>query len=423
MVCSKPGCPKLLKDAAGFTLGFASPRDSFGNYTISSNGATTSCAGQFLLLDQGSAYMLYASAAGFTWYKRLDPPNGHCVHMNPPSLVAAVPSRPPPPPPHPSLAGDPTKDYLVGTEATCCGAATTSLKNGPEIRGCGDLSCAPEPMHFAITPWFNQQEAVNAAASAATAGADFASAWNQESRMEAIAQYVYFIRICNEWQGNAVCGPFVNGDENQGEAVDPTTWTNGIKNTIKAIRAHPKLNNIKIAIDGPLDTEQDKYILPLLGSDGVNLLANDAYIGTGGYYDWSSPIYSVGSWHGAETKVLAHFAGVADAYNRPMVFPEWCDKFDDGYVTSHFANWVNTHNVVAVVYWDDPGTLAPPESPCAVDSSPAKLAAYQKAFGNHKYAGTYWPVVIPWPNIVTWSPRSTQPTGQKGLRRILHNHR
>jgi hypothetical protein len=279
-------------------------------------------------------------------------------------------------------------------------------------------------MHFALEPWPNQQEAVNAAANPATAAADIANNWSQVSRTDAIAQYVYFVRICNEWEGNPTCGPFVNGNESNGQAIDPATWSKGIIYAIQSLRADPNFKNIKIAIDAPIDAETDKYALPIIQAGVVDLLAWDLYLGNGGYNDGSSPNQETASWHGASTNQLAHINNLSVQYKLPMVFPEWCDGFDTGNNMTRIANWFNTHNVVAAVYWDDkPYSTTGPEVGCQVDFNQSKLDAYTAAFANHQYGGTYWSPVIPWPNIVTWSPRSTQSIGQKVPRRIFDNHR
>jgi hypothetical protein len=202
------------------------------------------------------------------------------------------------------------------------------------------------------------------------------------------AKYIYFIRLCNEWQANASCGPFVKGDEKRGEAIDPATWIAGVRNFIRAIRSDPNLKNVKIAFDAPYAAEQAKYYP---GDAYVDLLTYDMYPGKG------QGATSQDAWNWEVTGPLRNINNFATKHGKPMGFPEWCEKFLDGYITTEMAKWVNIHNVVDLQFWNEKGGAGVPgEVNCNIDATIAKLNAFKAAWHGYKYTGSFWPVIIPW---------------------------
>lgn len=198
--------------------------------------------------------------------------------------------------------------------------------------------------------------------------------------------YTYFIRICNEWQGNGNCGPFIHADENQGEAIDPATWIAGVRNYINALRANPYFKNTKVAMDVPYTAEQAKYYP---GDAYIDILTYDIYNGNG-----TGGPGGVASWNFVYNTYLKPML----SYNKPMAFPEFCNKFPGGYFIAQMAQFMNTHNVVALAFWNVPGWGSYPpygEYNCQLDATTDTLAAYQTAFRGYKYSGSYWPVITP----------------------------
>lgn len=269
-------------------------------------------------------------------------------------------------------------NYLIGFDWSF-GAIGQALGGNPMIVGCGNIDCI-EPMHFGLPQFNNQSQA------AAAANGWLKSQWASllRSRVDPLARYVYFIRVCSEWQGQA-CGPFINGDDNQGEAIDPATWIAGIRNFVNFIRSDPKLRNVKIGFDVPYTAKQAKYYP---GDAYVDIITYDMYPGLG------QGVTSQDAWNWEVNGPLAAMI----SYGKPMAVPEFCEKFADGYVTTQMAQWANTHNVVALVFWNQNGGGNPAtgEVNCNIDSTPGKLNAFKAAWQGYKYTGSFWPVIIPW---------------------------
>jgi hypothetical protein len=272
-------------------------------------------------------------------------------------------------------------NYLIGYDQDF-GDIANALGGNPMIVGCGNIDCAPEPMHYGLHQMDDQSQAAAAAANTLT------GQWESEyfvNRVDPAGPYTYFIRVCSEWQGSTACGPFVNGDENQGEAIDPATWIAGVRNFVDFVRADPNLKNVKIGFDVPYTPEQAKYYP---GDDYVDIITYDMYPGLG-----QGPT-SQAAWDWEITGPLAAMM----SYGKPMAVPEFCEKFADGYVTTQLAQWANTQNVVALVFWNQNGLGNPAtgEVNCNIDSTPAKLNAFMAAWYGYKYTGSFWPVIIPW---------------------------
>lgn len=287
----------------------------------------------------------------------------------------------PPAPPSGSNYGG----YLIGVDADAAGLNDfiNTLGIKPMVGGCGNVDCSPRPMDYALPFIFHQSDA--AAAASGSMNASWVSYLNTRG-IDTAGRYTYFIRICNEWQGNNQCGPFINGDEKQGEAIDPATWIAGVRNFIKVIRADRSLRNVKIAFDTPYDAEQAKYYP---GNDYVDILTYDMYPGKG------QGNTAVDAWNGELNGPLAYML----SYNKPMAFPEWCSKFPDGYIITQMAQFMNTHNVVAINIVDIPGWggWAPNEEVnCTLDETDDRFNAFQNAWHGYKYTGSFWPVIIPW---------------------------
>jgi hypothetical protein len=272
-------------------------------------------------------------------------------------------------------------NYLIGFDWSF-GDIAQALGGNPMIVGCGNIDCT-SPMHFGL-PQMNDQSQAAAAASGAL------NAQNRStlrSRVDHLAQYVYFIRVCSEWQG-AACGPFVKGDEKYGEAIDPATWIAGVRNFINVIRSDVNLKKVKIAFDAPYTDEQAKYYP---GDAYIDILTYDPYPGKG------QGTTSEDAWNWEINGPLGYINNFATQHRKAMAFPEFCEKFPDGYITTQMAEWVNTHNVVAIVFWNQEwGGGVPGEVNCNIDATTAKLNAFKAAWHGYKYTGSFWPVVIPW---------------------------
>ena len=270
-------------------------------------------------------------------------------------------------------------NYLIGYDQDF-GDIGDALGGNPMIVGCGNIDCT-EPMHFGLPQLDDQSQAAGAASGSLN------SQWAAEyfnNRVDPLASYIYFIRVCSEWQGSNVCGPFINGDENQGEAIDPATWIAGVRNFVNFIRADPNLKNVKVEFDVPYTAEQAKYYP---GDAYVDLITYDMYPGM------AQGATSQDAWNWEINGPLAAMM----SYGKPMAIPEFCDKFPNGYVTTQLAQWANSQNVVALVFWNQAaGAVAPGEVNCNIDATAAKLNAFMAAWYGYKYTGSFWPVIIPW---------------------------
>jgi hypothetical protein len=313
-----------------------------------------------------------AALAALVFVEMLAPVHGQGGRMRPPLPGGVV-----------TGASSNYGNYLIGYDWEL-GNFVQDFGQNPMIVGCGNIDCT-EPMHFAEYQMYDQSQAGVAASGALNP----AYVSELQIREDLYAQYIYFIRICNEWQGDGACGPFVNGDENEGEAIDPATWIAGVRNFVNVIRADPLLKNVKIAFDAPYTDEQAKYYP---GDDYVDILTYDMYPGKG------QGATSQDAWSWEINGPLGYMNNFANLHGKAMAFPEWCEKFPDGYITTQMANWVNSHNVVAVVFWNQSsGTNgAPGEVNCNIDATSAKLNAFQAAWYRYTYRGSFWPVIIPW---------------------------
>jgi hypothetical protein len=278
-----------------------------------------------------------------------------------------------------------TGNYLLGCDCVGYDVFKRYVGANPAMQGCGNWDCPTYPQHFGMYQYYNQANAQAAANNQLT------SQWQTDlTRADPSFPNTYFIRACSEWQGQ-VCSPWINKDENQGEAVSPATWIAGIRNFINFVRADPHFANakVKIGFDVPYTAEQAKYYP---GDAYVDIITYDIYAGKGqgGTSDqaWQNMVnYGPLAW------MLK--------YNKPMAFPEYCDKFPDGGFTAQFAQWASTHNVVAVVPVHDPSYGASPpfgEVACSIDTTQGKLNAFINAWAGYKYTGSYWPKIIPWPS-------------------------
>lgn len=233
-----------------------------------------------------------------------------------------------------------------------------------------------------------------------------------DSALNAISGYaskMYYVRVNWEWEGTwftwspwAYGQPGLNGGPNSvtNPSISAATWSAGTLNLIKEIRKI--LPGVKVCVEGPQNSPEQAYIDPIISS--VDCLTFDAYfttnLGSTSAAAWtavggdgtiphcqSNPISSCVS--------LPFISAYAKANNnKPIIVNEWCDAFNDGYITTQFAKWMVANNVVAQSYWDS-DTGAPTNAPgnCHLNDATGAnvtLATYKSIFGSTSYSGTFW---------------------------------
>jgi len=66
--------------------------------------------------------------------------------------------------------------------------------------------------------------------------------------------------------------------------------------------------------------------------------------------------------------------------NKPIMFTEWMDGYNDGYIAgTAFPQWAVANGVVAVGYWDDNTGL--------ISAHSGTRAGYQSSFGSMTFTG------------------------------------
>jgi hypothetical protein len=200
------------------------------------------------------------------------------------------------------------------------------------------------------------------------------------------AKQIYAIRIDSELNGSwSAASPFKSW-----RAIPPKTWIAGFRRLAKVIKA--TLPDARIIWNPNVGQSNPFPYYP--GDDVVDLLGPDIYC---------DPRYSRSShacWDnyssGAGGVNLNAFAAFAKQHNKPIVIPEWGDMFGDGYMISQMRNWMDQNNVVAASYWDSGDAL---KYTAALPPSTTNQAAFAAAFGHRPYVGTYWPSIIPVPDV------------------------
>ena len=294
--------------------------------------------------------------------------------------------------------------WVSNTPGAWNGNFLTALGRYPMLYGNGNFDVNAYPAHFGLYPCATNTAAcfnANAAATpntwpnAQTANWD---AWNF-NRIDPYGTqtHTYFARICSEWMGDSACCPWGNagfGNCDQGsaanEVVSPAVWKQGMCNFIAYTRARAGWQNVKIAFDTAYDdTPEERKFYDLYNTCTIDLVTYDAYPGLG--QGGTSAI----AWQW----LLAHPLALMLGSGLPMAFPEYCDKFPDGYITAQQALWNAAHNVVAMIWWEDgpggPGAVG--ETTCQIDSTPQKAQVFAQYFRGYKYTGTFWPQIYPWP--------------------------
>jgi Glycosyl hydrolase family 26 len=204
------------------------------------------------------------------------------------------------------------------------------------------------------------------------------------------AASIYAIRINWEWPGNWFqFSPYYSGGYSN-PSISPAVWIAGWQNFVKALRANPATAHIKVAWDYPVLSQGANALAYYPGDAYVDIIGTDYYFNT--QYDGPT---SADSWNKAMgSGGLNDMAAFAAAHNKPIGFWEVSDDYDDGYATTQFGNWINSHNVVAVTWWDDDGSGGR-----KIQHTQAAQNAFVQAFGNRTYAGTYWPTgLMPLPS-------------------------
>jgi hypothetical protein len=84
------------------------------------------------------------------------------------------------------------------------------------------------------------------------------------------------------------------------------------------------------------------------------------------------------------------YMNLANSVGKPLAFPEWGDDFRDGVFITKMAAFIAANNVALHAYWDST------DNENASFSSQSQ-AAYQAAFGNKAYTGTYFTYKQPTP--------------------------
>jgi len=218
---------------------------------------------------------------------------------------------------------------------------------------------------------------------------------------------LYYIRVNWEWEGTWFCwspwgygqpGLVQPGQPNNVDnpSISAATWSAGTLNTINEIRKI--LPGVKVCVEGPQNAPEQAYIDPIISAvdcltfdeyfnQNIGLTSAAAWTGAGGDgtipFCQSNPITSCVS--------LPFIAAYAHATGKPIVVNEWCDQFNDGYITPRFINWMIANNVVAQSYWDSDNGVNPSlPAGCHLASNANTLAAYRAAFSGTAYAGTYW---------------------------------
>ena len=230
-------------------------------------------------------------------------------------------------------------------------------------------------------------------ASAASGGYD--SAWAQTITDQYIPCHnaVYAIRINNEWDF-CVNGPvdFTRGQDCSAAPLPVSTYQPVVRRFIQVIRntfANAGITDIKIEFDAPITAAQQPY---WPGDDVVDLTGFDPYwqtqyLGSDSHAAWLNNLN--GNLEPTNAWSVAH--------NKPMIFPEWCETYNDGYIITQFAAWMASHNVVAHSYWNSNDAIGTSQGfGCIITTDqngnpmPTKRAAFIAAFGNTSYGGSYW---------------------------------
>jgi hypothetical protein len=227
-------------------------------------------------------------------------------------------------------------------------------------------------------------------ATAASGGCDSLYRNTTENLILPYASNVYAIRIDSEWTqaGTNQSSPF---DSSCNARVDPATWSAGVQHLVNVLRSYPALDSVKLQLDAPQDSRGVTY---WPGDSYVELTGFDRYFFS--QFDGSS----ANSWDMAINQTspcgtnINTAAAFAAAHNKPMIIPEWCDTYTDGFITTNFATWMKTHNVVAQVYWDSNDNIGSPAG-CRLLDYPARQTAYANAFGGTSYTGSYWTLKQP----------------------------
>jgi hypothetical protein len=233
--------------------------------------------------------------------------------------------------------------------------------------------------------------------------------WIVDNVLVPYASHIYAIVINTEWIGgwsyySPVCDPGQSGGcPSDFNSLTPEKWIAGTRNLISRIKAAPALANVKIEVDSPVNDIQVPY---WPGDDIVDMAGEDMYF-LSQWFPTSQQawIYSCGNSVPpcTSTSTLGYIAEFAQKHAKPMLIPQWCDTFTDGYIIPRFAAWMVASNVVANSYWNsnddvDTGCLLARDG--RGNSTPKRLQSYINAFGNTSYTGTYWPsyLALPDPN-------------------------
>ena len=226
------------------------------------------------------------------------------------------------------------------------------------------------------------------------------------------ASHIYAISINTEWIGgwmyySPICDPsqFAAGCPSDLGSLTPEKWITGTRNLISRIKAAPALADVKIEVDSPLKDRQVPY---WPGDDIVDLAGEDLYFDSQ-WFPTSQQAWIY--WCGTSappctsTSTLGYIAQFAQQHTKPMIIPQWCDTYTDGYIIPRFASWMVASNVVANSYWNSNDDIGDGSS-CVLantrsgEPTPKRLQSYISAFGGTSYTGTYWPsyLALPRPN-------------------------
>lgn len=192
------------------------------------------------------------------------------------------------------------------------------------------------------------------------------------------------VRLDFEWAGNWFdWSPYkANGGSYDKPGVDPATWVAGFRNYVNELRSNPATANVKVSWDYPLNSKGANALDYYPGDQYVDIIGSDLYFNK--QYDGAN---SQDAWNAKATGQynLNDMAAFAAQHNKPMAFWEVSDNYGDGTDLTKFGQWVNSHNVVAVSYWDNNGSGGG-----QLESNPADAQAFQEQF-TAPYTGTYWP--------------------------------
>jgi hypothetical protein len=119
-----------------------------------------------------------------------------------------------------------------------------------------------------------------------------------------------------------------------------------------------------------------------------DFLSIDIYFENGG-----NPSYTSAQNWTDQIQWGQHVADHAKLHNKPVVIGEFCDEWNDGYVSSRFWNWAVANNVVAIGLWvDDTGVTINHPASCdlSLPANSVTLSTLNGAIGNTPYNGRFW---------------------------------